>query len=65
MASQPVRRAVSLTARPDAAFDAVLELRCGCTLARTVPVERTVLLESGERRVVGKYVCPNGHAVGG
>jgi hypothetical protein len=64
MASHSVYRQSMLIPRADGAFDAEVELECGCMLTLVVPGERTVVLESGERRVAGKYACPADHPVG-
>jgi hypothetical protein len=63
VASQLVSKQSMLSRRADGAFDAQLELACGCVVTVVVPAERTVELESGERRVAGKFRCPKEHRV--
>lgn len=64
MASQAVRRLLDATPTADGtAVDATLELQCGCRVVRTLPEDRLVERPNGERFVVGKYPCPEGHPV--
>src|SRR6476646_1131742 len=53
VASHSVHRQSMLIPRADGSFDADVELECGCSVTLVVPAERTVVLASGERRVVG------------
>ena len=63
MGSHSVHQQRHFRLRPDGAYDAEVELACGCIVRLVVPEERTALLEGGARRVAGKYPCPNGHPV--
>jgi len=42
-----------------------MRLLCGCEIIESVPRDRVRDTALGERIVVGKYACPEGHPTGG
>lgn len=47
------------------ALKAKMRLLCGCVIEETVPADYVRDTALGERIVVGKYACPQGHPTGG
>lgn len=63
--SHAVRRLLDLGPDPDdpTRVLATLELMCGCRVTRSLPEDRVVERPGGERFMVGKVPCPQGHPV--
>lgn len=65
VASHAVRRLLGLAPSADDPQQVVVtvELMCGCRVTRTIAEDRIVERPGGERFVVGKVPCPQGHPV--
>jgi hypothetical protein len=55
---------LSLASAGPGRLSARLRLACGCTVDRELDEDRVLEREDGEKFIVGKYPCPEGHRGG-
>jgi hypothetical protein len=64
MVAQAAVAILSLAPAGPGRVQARLRLACGCTVDRELNEDRVLERDDGERFVVGKYPCPEGHRGG-
>ena len=64
MTAQAAVAILSLAPAGPGRVRARLRLACGCTVERELNGDRVLERDGGERFIVGKYPCPEGHPAG-